>query len=741
MREQARRDGEVGTSIDAKIAARRRSGKGRFATADDDSGGEDASEDDADALEEAYERRMGSAAPGASGTGGKSSVVKSVDDESDEEEVEGMEGDDEEEVSDDDDDDEGKEGEGDEERSSKRGKNSKSVAVPPARRAFFDDAAARHAVFSATTFGELHLSKPLVRACVELGYKRPTPVQAACIPLALTGRDICGSAVTGSGKTAAFMLPILERLLHRGGRTRAAIRAMVLAPARELAVQVHSMAQQLGRYTDARVALAVGGLSVKAQEAALREAPDIVVATPGRMLDHLRNTASVHLDALSVLVMDEADRLLEMGFESELRQILRACPPQRQTLLFSATMTDKVESLVKLSLRQPVRIRADRDNQTVAGLSEEFVKLKRGREHEREAALLSLCLRTFKAQTIVFCRTKVTAHRTKIILGLAGMRAAELHGNMTQAARLQSLEDFRKGAATHLVATDVAARGLDILGVQAVINLDCPRSVETYTHRVGRTARAGRSGRAVTIAAESDRPVLKAVSKRLGGSLRARQIAPDALKSAQDAVDGMEGDIASILAEEGEEAALRKAEQEASRSDNLLRHTEDIMARPRRTWHETGKDKQRRVEFEKAAYLDSMADGGQPDGGGDAGKAAGGKAAKKHALKASAAAAAGAENRRGRRPRQADDEDMMLMRKIKGAARATKSAGRKVAAGRLVKLPNEPGSGKKRKRPDAGGASAAGARSTFGSRVKKVEHAGQAKKSSKFKSSKRYKRR
>ena len=652
--------------------------------------------------------------------------MKSIDDDDssdDDGEEEGGEEDEGEEEEIDETDDES-DGEGRGRRAGGRERN--EAAVAPASRAFFDDAAAKHAVFSATTFGELNLSKPLVRACQELGYKQPTPVQAACIPLALTGRDICGSAVTGSGKTAAFMLPILERLLHRGKHTRAAIRALVLTPARELAVQVHSMAQSLGRHTDSRCALAVGGLSLKVQEATLREAPDVVVATPGRLLDHLRNTVSVHLDNLSILVMDEADRLLEMGFEGELREILRDCPRQRQTLLFSATMTDQVESLIRLSLRSPVRIRADRDHRPAATLTEEFVKLKRGREHEREAVLLALCLRTYRSHTIVFAKTKVACHRLKIILGLAGIRAAELHGNMTQAGRLESLEAFRVGEAAILVCSDVAARGLDIMGVKAVINFECPQTLTTYTHRIGRTARAGASGRAITIATDADRALLKQVSKRSGGSLRARQIAPEAIASASAAVDGMEADIDGILREEGEEAALRKAEQEATRTQNMLTHQDEILSRPKRTWYETGKEKLKRIEFEKAAYNASQGIA-VPENN---------KAEKKRSRKGVV------DESRNKRMRGADDEDMRLMAKAKGRVRAIKSAARKVASGTLVKLPQHTGKKKKKPAQTADGGSAPAPRSTFGGKGKaKVQHAGQAAKKKGFKSSKKYKRR
>ena len=212
--------------------------------------------------------------------------------------------------------------------------------------------------FSASSFSELNLSRPLVKACTELGYDAPTPIQAAVVPLALTGRDVCGRAVTGSGKTAAFMLPLLERMLHRGRNPVAATHVLVLVPVRELAVQVHSMTERLAQFTSVRAALVVGGLSANVQAASLRTRPEIVIATPGRLIDHVRNTHSVGLEDLAALVLDEADRLLEMGFLEEIREIVRHCPRRRQTLLFSATLTSGVEDLAEFSMKNPARLSA-----------------------------------------------------------------------------------------------------------------------------------------------------------------------------------------------------------------------------------------------------------------------------------------------------------------------------------------------------------------------------------------------
>lgn len=444
--------------------------------------------------------------------------------------------------------------------------------------------------FHANSFMELNLSRPLLRACETLGYTKPTPIQAACVPLALSGRDICGSAITGSGKTAAFALPTLERLLYRPKRAPA-IRVLILTPTRELAVQVHSMVQKIAQFTDIRCCLVVGGLSTKMQEVALRSMPDIVVATPGRMIDHLRNSMSVDLDDLAVLILDEADRLLELGFSAEIRELVRLCPKRRQTMLFSATMTEEVDELIKLSLTRPLRLSADPSTKRPASLTEEVVRIRRMREVNQEAVLLALCSKTFTSRVIIFSGTKQAAHRLKILFGLAGFKGAELHGNLTQAQRLDALELFRKQQVDFLIATDVAARGLDIIGVQTVINFACPRDLTSYVHRVGRTARAGREGYAVTFVTDNDRSLLKAIAKRAGSKLKSRIVAEQSITKWSQIIDQMEDQVAAILQEEREEMALRKAEMEAAKAENMIAHRDEIFSRPKRTWFVTEKEK------------------------------------------------------------------------------------------------------------------------------------------------------
>eukprot|EP00200_Dunaliella_tertiolecta_P002577 CAMPEP_0202351500 /NCGR_PEP_ID=MMETSP1126-20121109/8111_1 /ASSEMBLY_ACC=CAM_ASM_000457 /TAXON_ID=3047 /ORGANISM="Dunaliella tertiolecta, Strain CCMP1320" /LENGTH=933 /DNA_ID=CAMNT_0048943611 /DNA_START=36 /DNA_END=2838 /DNA_ORIENTATION=+ len=437
--------------------------------------------------------------------------------------------------------------------------------------------------FTATSFADLQLSRPLLKAITGLGYTTPTPIQAAVVPLALAGRDVCGSAITGSGKTAAFALPCLERLLHRP-RQIAATYVLVLTPTRELAVQVHSMITTLAQHTDISAALVVGGLSSQVQASVLRRSPEIVVATPGRLIDHLHNTQSVGLEDLAVLVLDEADRLLEMGFKEEVTEILRMAPKKRQTMLFSATFNDEVRASA---------LAADAAAAVPKELRQEVVRLKGAAAAHKEAVLLAMCARSFRgAPSIIFFRTKQRAHRLKILFGLLGLPvAAELHGDMTQAARLESLEMFRTKEASFLLATDVAARGLDISGVQVVINYDTPRTLETYLHRIGRTARAGAAGVAVTFVEDSDRNLLREVVRRTKANVCQRLVPAASVVQWQSKLEAAEEDVAQVISEERYERELRKAEMEANKTQNMIDHSSEIHSRPARSWFQTERQK------------------------------------------------------------------------------------------------------------------------------------------------------
>jgi len=436
------------------------------------------------------------------------------------------------------------------------------------------------------TFDDLNLSRPLQKAINELGYRIPTPIQAKTIPIAMMGHDICGSAVTGSGKTAAFVLPILERLLHRDRRI-AATRIIILSPTRELAVQTHSVVQTLSKHTDIRTVLVVGGLSNKAQEAQLRTFPDIIVATPGRMIDHIRNAHSITLDTVEILILDEADRLLDEGFKDELQQIIKYCPTARQTILFSATMTEDVDRLISVTLNNPVRISVDNKNEVCKRLSQEFIRIKQNHELDKEAILLAICSRSFKSQVIIFCAQKKTAHRIKLIFGLTDLKASELHGNLSQTQRLEALDKFKNKEIDFLIATDLAARGLDIIGIQTVVNYDMPTQLEPYLHRVGRTARAGASGKAVSFITDDSRKLLKKILKTSKEKMQNRVIPIDILENNRNKIEGMEDNIKQIILEEHEDREIRIAERDAAKAQNLVEHADEIKRRPQRTWFQS----------------------------------------------------------------------------------------------------------------------------------------------------------
>lgn len=445
------------------------------------------------------------------------------------------------------------------------------------------------------TFADLKLSRPIMRAITQIGFEKPTPIQQRAIPIALTGKDICASAQTGSGKTAAFLLPILERLQFRSRRVQST-RVMIICPVRELATQCQSMLEQLSRFTDITCALAVGGLPLKAQEMELRLRPDVVICTPGRMIDHLRNSKSIHMDDLEILVLDEADRLLELGFTEEVMELVRMCPVARQTMLFSATLTSKVDQLVSLSMKRPVRISTDPLFDMAKHLVQEFVRIRPNREDDREAILLALCTRTFRTNTIVFMETKIHAHRMMIIFGLAGIKAAELHGNLQQKERLEALQNFRDGSVDILLCTDVAARGIDVKGVHAVINYEMPKDITTYVHRVGRTARAGRNGRAVTLTSESRRLLMKQVSRHCHGFVKSRAVPDPVIAQWKARIESMQSDVKLIMHEETLEKRMREAEKEAMKASNMVRYEDEIASRPARTWFMSEKEKKRVAE-------------------------------------------------------------------------------------------------------------------------------------------------
>ncbi|RKP04075.1 hypothetical protein CXG81DRAFT_8765 [Caulochytrium protostelioides] len=499
------------------------------------------------------------------------------------------------------------------------------------------------------TFAGMNLSRPIMKGLTTLGFIKPTPIQCRAIPLGMAGKDLCGAAVTGSGKTAAFLIPILERLLYRP-KNSAVIRVLILVPTRELGVQVHSVAERLAQYTDITATLCVGGLSNKAQEAELRRRPDMVIATPGRLIDHVLNTHSFSLSDIEILIMDEADRMLEAGFTDELNQIVQMCPKSRQTMLFSATMTDNVDELIRLSLNKPIRLFVDAPTDMAGRLKQEFIRVRQGRGDQKPAILVSLCTRTFTQRTIIFFRQKWAAHRMKVIFGLLGLKAAELHGNLTQLQRLEALEEFRDSRVDFLMATDLAARGIDIAGIQTVINYELPASYEQYLHRCGRTARAGASGCAVSLVEESDRQILKMALKNATSDIKNRVVAPEVIVKIKKRLDGLTEAIEAIFEEEKADKALRQASMEVLKAENIIEHKDEILSRPKREWFQSEKDKENArliADKTKAAMNETVA--------------APKKQPKQQKL-----------NRRQRRRKEAMIEDKKIMSKVNSDIRAAK---------------------------------------------------------------------
>jgi ATP-dependent RNA helicase DDX47/RRP3 len=343
-----------------------------------------------------------------------------------------------------------------------------------------------------------------------LGYKAPTPIQAESIPLALQGRDLIGLAETGSGKTAAFALPILQALLDKPQP----LFGLVMAPTRELAYQISQAFEALGSLISVRCAVIVGGMDMVPQAIALGKKPHIVVATPGRLLDHLENTKGFSLRSLKYLVMDEADRLLDLDFGPILDKILKVLPRERRTYLFSATMSSKVESLQRASLKDPLRVSISSNKyQTVSTLLQSYLFIP----HPHKDVYLVYLLNEFAGQSaIVFTRTVNETQRLAILLRTLGFGAIPLHGQLSQSARLGALNKFRAGSREILVATDVAARGLDIPSVDVVLNYDLPPDSKTYIHRVGRTARAGKSGHAISLVTQYDVEIWLRIEAALG---------------------------------------------------------------------------------------------------------------------------------------------------------------------------------------------------------------------------------
>ena len=399
-------------------------------------------------------------------------------------------------------------------------------------------------------FGALKLHPSLIQGVKELGFSKPTPIQADAIPAALGGRDVLACAMTGSGKTAAFLLPILHQLLAKPRRTT---RALVVTPTRELAAQIVQELNALAVHTPITGAAIYGGVGMGPQEHAFRAGIDVLVATPGRLLDHLKHPYA-RLDKIEYLVLDEADRMLDMGFLPDIRRLLKHLPAKRQTLFFSATMPAPIVQLTRELLHNPVTINRERKSAPASGITQAVYPVPQ----ELKAALLhTLLARNIMHQALVFARTKHRANRLWEFLTKRGLSAARIHGNRSQPQREDALAGFKTGRYRVLVATDIAARGIDVEALGHVVNFDVPNDAEDYIHRVGRTGRAEMTGEAFTFVSPQEETELRAIERAVGNALP-RVTLPDFDYSAKP-----EGRLERPLAERlAEHSARRRAERQ-----------------------------------------------------------------------------------------------------------------------------------------------------------------------------------
>lgn len=361
------------------------------------------------------------------------------------------------------------------------------------------------------SFESLGLMAELLRAVSDKGYSAPSPIQQQAIPLVLEGRDIMGAAQTGTGKTAGFTLPLLQRLMetakpHKGRRP---IRALVLTPTRELAAQVHDSVQTYGRHLPLKSTVVFGGVSINPQKQKLIKGVDVLVATPGRLLDHV-GQRSVDLSKIDILVLDEADRMLDMGFIRDIRKVLALIPKQRQTLLFSATFSNDIKKLANDLLNSPALVEVARENTAAESVTQVVHPVDKKRKRELLSALIG---GNDWKQVLVFTRTKHGANRLAEQLGTDGITAAAIHGNKSQGARTRALADFKASKVRVLVATDIAARGIDIDQLPHVVNYELPNVAEDYVHRIGRTGRAGNEGEAMSLVCVDELKLLKDIER------------------------------------------------------------------------------------------------------------------------------------------------------------------------------------------------------------------------------------
>lgn len=427
-------------------------------------------------------------------------------------------------------------------------------------------------------FARFDLDPTLLRAVAEMGFTRPTPIQSDAIPPAREGRDLLACAMTGSGKTAAFLLPILQRLADR---PRGTTRALILTPTRELAAQIEEHLRELARHTRIRGAAVFGGVGIKPQEDAFRRGVDIIIATPGRLLDHFQYPYA-QLQGLEILVLDEADRMLDMGFLPDIRRVLRHLPKTpRQTLFFSATMPPPIVELTRELLRDPATINLQRRQAPATGIAQALYPVP---QDLKVKLFVELLRRGDIGNVIVFCRTKHRVNRLTEQLEKAGISAARIHGNRSQTRRTEALDGFKSGKFRVLVATDIVARGIDVEALDHVVNFDVPNVPEDYIHRVGRTARAEATGDAFTFVSPEEEGDLRAIERAVGNRIERRTVAEfDYRAKPQEQFEvPLAERIAAIRERKREERARGKANAERRERNHAQQETAGNRPRPNR---------------------------------------------------------------------------------------------------------------------------------------------------------------
>lgn len=371
------------------------------------------------------------------------------------------------------------------------------------------------------TFRELNISEPILKALIDKNYTIPTPIQQQAIPAALSGQDLLGTAQTGTGKTAAFAIPIIQQLNElRENSKRREIKALILTPTRELAIQIDECFAEYAKYTPLRHCVIFGGVNQNKQVTQLRNGVDILIATPGRLLD-LMNQGFIHLDSIRHFVLDEADRMLDMGFIHDIKRLLPKLPKERQTLFFSATMPTAIATLSKTILRNPVKVSVAPVSSVVDTIEQHIYFVEK---QQKNNLLITLLKKGEEKSVLVFSRTKHGANKISRIVTGAGIECEAIHGNKSQVARQRALSNFKLGKTRVIIATDIAARGIDIQNLELVINYDLPDVAETYVHRIGRTGRAGNTGMALTFCSPEERVMVADIQKLTGKKINAVQV-------------------------------------------------------------------------------------------------------------------------------------------------------------------------------------------------------------------------